>query len=85
MNKEKIVIPPLIQGNPFLKTPDEVAELFGFSTSIRSKVKHVARLVGQEVKLSDRSLDNLSGKGVSKQKAEDALDPIFNGLLEQLD
>lgn len=84
MNKEKIVIQPLLQGNPFLKTPDEVVKLFGFSTSIRSKVKLAARAMKQEVTLSDRSLDNLARRGISKKKAEDALEPIFKALSERI-
>lgn len=83
MSSEKVVIKPIIKKNPFIKTPDEVAELFGFPTSIRSQIKILAALFGQEVKVSDRSLDNLSGKGVSEQKADEALDPMLT-LLDQL-
>ena len=83
MSRKKIVIKPIIQGNPFIKTPDEVAELFGFSTSIRSQIKFIATKFGQEVKVSDRSLDNLSAKGVSEQKANEALAPALT-ILDQL-
>lgn len=80
MNNEKVVIKPIIKRNPFIKTPDEVVELFGFPTSIRSQIKFLAALFGQEVKVSDRSLDNLSGKGVSEQKANEALAPMLTQL-----
>ncbi|HFQ5279660.1 TPA: hypothetical protein ACGUXS_004829 [Vibrio vulnificus] len=84
MSREKVVIQPFLQGNLFLKTPDEVAELFGFSTSIRSKVKLLSRGLQKEVKLSDRSLDNLGGKGISKLKAEEAFEPIYSALEDKL-
>lgn len=80
MSSEKVVIKPIIKKNPFIKTPDEVAELFGFPTSIRSQIKFIAAKFGQEVKISDRSLDNLSGKGMSEQNADAALAPILTLL-----
>lgn len=80
MSSEKVVIRPIIYKNPFIKTPQEVVELFGFSTSIRKQIKFIATLHGQEVKVSDRSLDNLSGKGISEKKAVEALAPLFTQL-----
>ena len=80
MSRKKVVIQSLTQGNPFLKTPDEVAEMFGFPTSPRSKVKLAAGLLEQEVKISDRSLDNLAGKGISERKAKEALEPIIRAM-----
>lgn len=84
MDNEKIVIERLVQGNCFLKTPDEVAELFGMSTSIRSKLKLVSSLVGKELEISDRSLDYLGNKGISKSKADLALEPLKKILEEDL-
>ncbi|MGO2161662.1 MAG: hypothetical protein ACTH4J_14515 [Vibrio toranzoniae] len=84
MSQKKFTMPSLTQGNPFLKTPDEVVELFGFPTSPRSKVKLVSGLLGQEVKISDRSLDNLAGKGISERKAKEALEPLIGAIEERL-
>ncbi|WP_133013113.1 hypothetical protein [Marinomonas flavescens] len=76
MSSEKVVIKPIFKRNPFIKTPDEVAELFGFPTSIRSQIKVIAATFGEAVTVSDRSLDNLSGKGLSERKAEEVLAPM---------
>ncbi|KQA18591.1 hypothetical protein [Vibrio metoecus] len=83
MNRNKVVVKPLKQGNFFIKTPDEVAEMFGFCTSARSKLKLSARMLGKEIKLSDRSLDNLSSRGISEKKAKECLEPIISAFEER--
>lgn len=85
MNKDKVFIRPILNRNPFLKSPDEVCQLFGFPMSARSRVKLVAHMLEQEVGLSDRSLDNLGKKGISRRLAETSLYPIFQSMQDYLD
>lgn len=84
MSREKVVIKPIFIRNPFLKTPDEVIELFGLSTSIRSQFKLISRLMKLDVTVSDRSLDNLSRKGISERKATEIFEPILTVIEDRL-
>ncbi|WBA11812.1 hypothetical protein [Salinivibrio kushneri] len=85
MKHEKVAMKPLMLQNPFLKTPDEVANLFGLPLSARRKVKLIEFYLQEEVKLSDRSLDNLGSKGISKQKADKAIEPILDSFERRFD
>lgn len=80
MSNNRVVIKPILAHNPFLKSPDEVAELFGVQISARSKLKQLARLLKQDIQLSDRSLDNLGEKGISKRSADAAIYPVFESM-----
>lgn len=80
----KVKIKPLVTGNPFIKTPDEIASLFGLPVSIRSKLKFFGKLVGEDIPLSNRSLDNLSNKGVSENVVHRALEPLAKKIEEMI-
>ncbi len=84
MSNDRVVINPILAHNPFLKSPDEVAKLFGMQISARSKVKQLARILKQDIQLSDRSLDNLGKNGISKRLAETRIYPIFQSMQDYL-
>lgn len=84
MSNDRVVIKPILAHNPFLKAPDEVARLFGMQISARCKLKQLARILKKDIQLSARSLDNLSGKGISKRSAEAKIYPIFEEMQDYL-
>lgn len=77
---KKISLKPLRSYNPFFPSPDEFAEFMGANVSARNKVKTFAPLMGIEVNITDRSLDNLGNKGISLKTASTLAENVFTYL-----
>lgn len=83
MPNPKIVIKPLRINNPFMKTYDEVCSLFGIPTSIRQRIKFLAKESNQGVRITDRSLDNLAKKGLSEKVITNSVLTIIDEYMAQ--
>ncbi|MCG9680638.1 hypothetical protein [Vibrio sp. Isolate24] len=64
MPNEKIKIPIIKLGNPFLPSPDEVSEFLGLPVSPREKIKWLNASVVKSTLPTDRTLDNISKDGI---------------------
>jgi len=77
-------------GFPLIKSPNEVLSLFRFNSSPRFLLKSISKQHGVEhYPISDRSLDNLTGKGVSEKTMKLAFEHLVGilppGVHDQLE
>ncbi len=85
-----ITIPTWQFKSPLIYSPHDLLELFRFNASPRNAIKYIAKQSNIDApKVSDRSMDNLSGKGVSEKTLLRAAAPIFElapeGLMDEID
>lgn len=67
----KVIIKPIKYNILFMPTPDEAAKLFSFPFSPRQRIRRMITIANDaynlDIKISDRSLDNLSSIGISEK------------------
>lgn len=72
---------PIIKtANPFFPSPDEVTIFLGLPTSPREQFKCINRIYGINNLPSDRTLDNISKKGIKLSSIESFIQPFYKFL-----
>jgi hypothetical protein len=76
--------------SPLIYSPHELLELFRFNASPRNTIKYIAKVSNLDPpKVSDRTMDNLSGKGVTEKTLFRAVAPLLEvapkGLMDEID
>lgn len=79
--KEKVTLKPITPNTIYFPSLDEFALFLGFGVSARSKARILKEQLSLDLKVSERSLDNLGSKGISEKKARLASWPILRFLL----
>lgn len=61
--KEKVTLKPITPNTIYFPSLDEFALFLGFGVSVRSKARILKEQLSLDLKVSERSLDNLGSKG----------------------
>ncbi|KJR29099.1 hypothetical protein [Vibrio sp. S234-5] len=81
--KEKVTLKPITPNTIYFPSLDEFALFLGFGVSARSKARILKEQLSLDLKVSERSLDNLGSKGISEKKARLASWPILRFLFQK--
>lgn len=80
---EKVTLKPITPNTIYFPSTDEFAQFLGMETSARSKASTMRQLLGCDLKISNRSLDNLGSVGIKEKTARKAGWPILRFMFQK--
>lgn len=80
MKIKKLLVPKREDKYVFLPSTEEVFTYLGLGSSYRNLMKHISKVSGGKIPVSDSTLDNIHTTGISPKSAKKVLSFMFDEL-----